>query len=182
MKKRVYPAPNITATGIIASYSKDLEPKKPFVASLNHFSKNRIIVMLLGIPFGEGFIPGRVFLDHQSNRYDPHNFIFAMLYRTGIIGLMIFLTMTFRIMRKAYLVAKETDWILQKDMILGSLLCLVYHMAHSLTDVTLENPFKGGPYWFFLGMLIVLSGLKKDNQGPEAVSNPISKGNLLIER
>lgn len=122
----------------------------------NRISENPLYRALFGRPFGKQFIPGRLFIIHRVDRYDPHNSFIAILYRTGCIGFLMFMLIAIRELKKSYSLAKKTQWTEQKLMLVGCMVCFIYHVGHSVLDVTLENPFKGGIYWLLLGLMMAL--------------------------
>ncbi|MGQ0644807.1 MAG: hypothetical protein ACT4O3_04885, partial [Elusimicrobiota bacterium] len=105
-----------------------------------------------GVPFGHKFVPSRLFWWMlETTRYDPHNSHIAVLYRTGLIGFLSYagiLALSFvRGARLAFYAGDTEDrWVLLS--LLGGLLV---HVVHSMTDVTLENAYKGMFFWVFLG-------------------------------
>lgn len=114
------------------------------------------IRLLWGVPFGEHFLPQRISFMHKVDRYDPHNSLIAVWYRLGAVGLAAFLWLLWREMRRAFQAARETDDARKKEFLLACMTGVAYHLGHSLTDVTLENAFKGGILWLLLGLLISL--------------------------
>ncbi len=142
-----------TATSVIGEFDSPPAPSSPW---LQRLSQSRIRRTLFGVPFGERFIPLRIATVHRTDHYDPHNSIIAIFYRTGIVGFLIFFWLLGRELQAAYRVARTTRWLEQKEMILACIVCLIYHMGYSMTDVTLENPFKGSFFWLLLGLLIAV--------------------------
>ncbi len=122
------------------------------------------IKALIGVPFGEKFIPTRVSYVHKTDRYDPHNSIIALGYRLGSLGLLVFVVLIWLEMKKAYQFAKTTNDIQSKELVLACMTGVIYHLGHSLTDVTLENSFKGGILWLLLGLLMTLRREKEQSK------------------
>jgi O-antigen ligase len=134
---------------------------RKFNQTMDRISKIKEIRTLLGIPFGEQFIPGRVIRNMEANRYDPHNSVIAIFYRTGLLGFIFFMWILLQALKRAITVARHTTSIKHKELILAVAVALAYHWGHSMSDVTLENPFKGGVYWLLLGLLIALTSMKQ---------------------
>ena len=151
-KPDVVPAPK-PSISLRARLDHELNQFKSFIG------ENRILRMFFGVPFGHRFVPGRIAWVHQVNRYDPHNSLIAILYRTGLVGFVSFLLLTgaaFWNALKSIKMATELDG---KYVLFAVMSCLVYHLGHSLTDVTLENPFRGVLFWFLLGLMMVLTSM-----------------------
>jgi hypothetical protein len=135
-----------------------VEKKLSFRGRISAFVDNsKILKALFGIPFGKRFFPERISQWHHVNRYDPHNSLIAIFYRTGLIGFLFFFLIIGGIFRRAFTALKRTTQPKQKYVLLAVMSCAVYHIGHSMTDVTLENPFRGIPFWLLLGLVTVLS-------------------------
>lgn len=126
---------------------------------------------LIGLPFGKLFLPPQiVYCVISPNRYDPHNSFIGVLYRTGLIGLISLLSLYYFILQTlcSYIRRnmKRHDWRTALHIIL--LAGILYHSVHSLTDNTLENPFKGIWLWTMFGLIFaveqVVDDLKPDSQ------------------
>ncbi|MCB4755524.1 MAG: hypothetical protein LHV69_00575 [Elusimicrobia bacterium] len=150
------------------------EPVKPalvesikLMAPFDKCSNHQLTKLFIGVPFGVRFIPGRIIGYHNIDRYDSHNSLIAILYRTGLAGIVLFFWMVGREMVLSFRVAQKTQWREQKEIILGLLCAFSYHVFHSMTDVTLENPFKGGVFWLLLGLLIVVRSFKNTESRSE---------------
>lgn len=132
------------------------------VGKIKMIPNHKTYHFLFGIPFGEKFVPGRVVFHHDNvDRYDPHNEIIAILYRVGVVGLFAFLAILIRIFRSAYPVARNLPEQYDRQIFLALFVGVGYHLAHSMTDVTLSNPFRGGILWLLLGLLMVLTKTHK---------------------
>lgn len=151
-----FPEPPKPAITLPVAVSSDHSMKAP--ASLSrHFSKlTKLLDAAIGTPFGEKFVPTRVSYVHKADRYDPHNSVIALGYRMGCVGLLLFVIILWQEMKKAYRVAQQTEDNERKALILACMSGVIYHLGHSLTDVTLENSFKGGILWLLIGLLMAL--------------------------
>ena len=110
--------------------------------------------ILLGLPFGKPFYPPQVsgWLS-ETSRYDPHNSFIAILYRMGILGLGFYFIILFSLIRYLCQCIQNESLPTSVRIAAASLLAgIVYHQVHSLTDVTMENPFKGVFLWILIGL------------------------------
>ncbi len=188
-KQEDYTGTNRTATDIIRNYEEPAAkpvkqaaeikaparyspaavlPPVPVTAKESVFVKlthHRFMRLLFGIPFGQRFVPERISAMHQINRYDPHNSLIAIFYRAGLIGFVLFAWLVCGSFYAAFKALKRAATVEQRNMLLAVMASVVYHVGHSLTDVTLENPFKGIPFWLLLGLMIAITSIiKRDNQ------------------
>jgi len=117
----------------------------------------RLFKFAFGIPFGKLFLPIQiVWRVNSPERYDPHNSIVAILYRTGFVGLLLFLILIVSITRLALrtlsgLNATQTPSIC---ILIAALTGMVYILVHSLSDNVLENSFKG--IWLWITISVIL--------------------------
>jgi hypothetical protein len=143
--------------------AKKIPKIKPFlkkqVNRVYRLSSTKAYRFLFGVPFGDKFVPLRIMGHHAADRYDPHNALIAILYRTGLTGLILFLWIITRELKRAVIEARKTNWAEKKCAIFAVITSLSYHILHSLTDVTLSNPFRGGIFWLLLGLLMVIRRL-----------------------
>jgi len=122
---------------------------------LEELWKNKTFI--LGVPFGVKWRPPRIIPWWEStDRIDPHNSFLAILYRIGIFG---FLSLLFLIGLTIYGTIKTINRFSQLEehksemlLLIASIGSIVYCVLHALTDVTLENPFKGMFLWIFMGI------------------------------
>ncbi len=160
--------PDVTPTAPPATPAPPVPPEKPTYQQevleqkggavflrIPPLHASRYVRTVLGIPFGYPFLPafGEGWLTTQ--RFDPHNSLIAWFYRTGLIGILSFGWVIFAALRRAtvYSLRMKSAATPLDPHILTASLCIVYCLGHSLTDVTLENPFKGVFLWIFLGIL-----------------------------
>lgn len=167
-KRRVllYKNPEPSATTIIMKYPNTISGSAPPKRIATLIDGNKIFRTLFGVPFGKRFIPKLVSAWPVEDRYDPHNSLIAVLYRTGVVGFMLFLLITGGTLLKGFRALKKATEPDQKYVLLAVMSCLVYHLGHSLTDVTLENPFRGGPFWLLLGLMMVLIAMINKKESP----------------
>lgn len=160
-----YTSSTPSATDMIAQYAD--RPAVSNSALARRLENSEVMRTLFGVPFGERFIPGRISAIHQVNRYDPHNSIVAVIYRTGLVGFLLFVIITAETLLRAFRSLKRAVPAKRDRVLLAAMGCCVYHLAHSLTDVTLENPFRGGPFWLLLGVMMALTSAaeRDDAQG-----------------
>ena len=110
--------------------------------------------MILGIPFGYPFLPAREEGWLVTQRFDPHNSIIAWFYRTGFFGLVVLVAILVQSLKRGIAsIGRAAPGSFNQSLLTASVLSVVYVLGHSLTDVTLENPFKGVFLWVFLGLL-----------------------------
>jgi len=108
-----------------------------------------------GVPFGKLYLPIQVVWRVNSPmRYDPHNSLVAILYRTGIVGFTLFCLMTAWALRVFY----RTPTVYCAIALGG----MVYVLSHALTDNVLENSFKGLWFWSSVGIGLVSLRWTKD--------------------
>ena len=119
---------------------------------------------LFGIPFGKLFLPPRLFywMD-KTTRYDPHDSFLSVLYRTGTIGFLFFVSLILFEARRsweriAHLSNDHAFWML------GLWTAFIGFCGEALFSVSLENPFKGVFFWVFLGSIRALNRLGKDSK------------------
>jgi hypothetical protein len=125
--------------------------------SIQEVGSRKTMRTLFGVPFGQRFTPERISALHQVNRYDPHNSLIAIFYRAGLIGFVLFIWIVVSVIRNSLKALKNTSNTENANIMISILTCIVYHIGHSLTDVTLENPFKGIPFWLLLGLAIAMT-------------------------
>jgi hypothetical protein len=126
-------------------------------SGLMRFIDNKNVRFLFGVPFGRAFIPERISAMHHVNRYDPHNSLIAILYRTGFVGFCSYSIIVFMAFYRGCVALRRSTDANLRYTLLAALSAFVYHVGHSLTDVTLENPFKGIPFWLLLGIVSVVT-------------------------
>lgn len=155
-----------SATEILSRYEHTPISKAP----PKWIENNKYIRFLFGVPFGYRFVPDRISAVHRVNRYDPHNSIIAMFYRTGIVGFSFFILIIWKAFLNAFLALKKTYDLEYKLLLIAVMSCAVYHLGHSLTDVTLENPFRGIPFWLLLGLMMALTRMSNNEKEADAGS------------
>jgi len=110
-----------------------------------------------GVPMGKPFIPKRIFWWlRETTRYDPHNSHLAILYRTGVVGFLCYSLILFLSLRRSHLYLQEAPHPKATLSMLATMACFLFYVVHALTDVTLENPYKGIPFWVLLGLLTAI--------------------------
>lgn len=121
---------------------------------------NHVLRALNGVPFGKNFIPSRVYSWlWETNRYDPHNSHLAVMYRTGVAGFFLYLALVFFYVLRAVAFARKTLEEEARLAMLATLGCFAVHFIHTVTDVTLENSYKGAFFWVLLGLMEVVRNL-----------------------
>ncbi len=117
-------------------------------------ANNRILRILNGVPFGKNFIPSRMFWRMwETNRYDPHNSHVAVFYRTGFIGFALYLFIVTAVFCRGVFFAYRTENEEGKLAMLSVLACFLVYFFHGMTDVVLENSYKGIMFWVLLGLI-----------------------------
>jgi hypothetical protein len=131
-----------------------LENKNAPIATTSREDLTRIEKVFLGIPFGKPFFPPQVIYWLESTkRYDPHNSQIAILYRMGVLGLFAFIAILFQTFSRLISIYRRVRTDLPAVTWIAALLALLcYHQVHSLTDVTMENAFKGIMLWVIIGL------------------------------
>lgn len=137
----------------------------------------RISQIAFGLPFGRPFVPPRVWwLIQDTKRYDPHNSYVAIFYRTGALGLLSILWVILGEFRITLRTLNSTGTsLLKKQLLVGLLACLIYHIAHAMTDVTLENPHKGVLFWILLGVLAMVRQMEIPEPSEESLSSEMPR-------
>jgi hypothetical protein len=110
--------------------------------------------MFFGVPFGKYYLPVQiVWRVNSPHRYDPHNSLVAILYRTGFIGFLFFIGFNIAVLRSGMKFLRENTDI-HSRLVLASMSCVVFVIGHALTDNVLENSFKGLWYWFLIALAL----------------------------
>jgi len=126
--------------------------------------------LLFGVGFAKEFVP--TLADRlTSPTYGPfsggsiygmHNSQLNMLYRIGIVGMMLYAGVVWHVLRRG---ARALDvrrtgatWgDRQRLLHVWIMASFVYMVGHSLADVVMESPYRAVVYWFFLGLCDVSS-------------------------
>lgn len=120
---------------------------------LPHFLVNwRPVRALNGVPFGEKFVPPRLFWWMTTTRFDPHNSHVAIFHRLGLVGFFFYVALIAVVFKRGFAHLTSMQEGFPRYVMLGLLSGLVLHIVHSLTDVTLENSYKGALFWVLLGL------------------------------
>ncbi|OVE76867.1 hypothetical protein BVX98_04160 [bacterium F11] len=112
--------------------------------------------MLFGIPMGKPFLPPQVVYRLNSPyRYDPHNSVIAIFYRMGFIGLFAFIGMIVFVYIQIFRLKIKRKYISHDfHLLVAAGAGMTYVLVHSLTDVVLENSFKGLWLWIMIGLVM----------------------------
>jgi len=141
--------------GLVESRIGKVKFRHEVTEKVSHFLVNaRYLRLLNGVPFGEKFVPSRIFWwMWDTKRYDPHNSHISVFYRTGILGLIIYLSLLSAVFLKAYCYTTKVKDLKVKIYMLSLLGCFIVHFVQSLTDITLENAYRGAIFWVVLGLM-----------------------------
>jgi len=115
--------------------------------------------MLFGVGFGRPFLHrfSEIFISPThgplagGSIFSPHNSQWFLVYRIGFVGFVVYLRLVFCVIRdcrRALCIADRR----QRLLLAGLLSSFAYVFVHSLTDVVLENPYRGVIYWSLLGL------------------------------
>jgi len=121
---------------------------------------------LLGHGFGKVFIPETLVEEISwsppkgEDWVDPHNSYLSILFRTGIIGLIIFFIIIFRFFKLSIKFIKECDNEKIRIYVASLLTIIVVILGISFFDVVLERPFFGIFLWINMGLVISLIKIK----------------------
>jgi len=126
----------------------------------------QIFQAAIGIPFGKLFLPIQVvWLVNSHDRYDPHNSLIAVLYRTGMIGIAAFALLIAAALFKAH--QRTTESISEQNWTNKSMIFIqagiTYILMHALTDNVLENSFKGIWLWVLISLAFLTIHSQKSN-------------------
>ncbi|HOW28620.1 MAG TPA: hypothetical protein PK876_09000 [Elusimicrobiota bacterium] len=136
--------------------SPDASPTEESMYSRTESKLRHYLIPLFGTPFGKPFLPPRLVYVLTVDRFDPHNSFVAILYRIGLVGFTGFLLIVGSILLSSYRLLRKRDvFDFEQCLMYGFMSCIVYVLAHSCWDVTLENAFKGAFLWILLGALIL---------------------------
>jgi hypothetical protein len=123
--------------------------------------------MLFGVPFGEVFVPSRTFVWMiNTDRFDPHNSHLAMLSRIGLIGFLAYGMLLWQTARRGLTFVQKRRDQPGSYVMLALLACFLFHTVHALTDVALENPYKGIFFWVLIGLIYAVPPLYEDRHRP----------------
>ena len=112
-----------------------------------------------GIPFGKTFLPPRLFYWMDTvGRYDPHDSFLSILYRTGIVGFLLFIGILIAEIRLSYHHIQRLSDV-HRLWLLGTWGALLGLCGDAAFSVSLENAFKGIFYWILLGCIRALNRL-----------------------
>lgn len=129
------------------------------------FVKKSLEKPILGYGFGKVFIPktleGKWSPPEGENWVDPHNSYLSILFRTGVIGLIIFFIIIFRFFKLSIKFIKECDNEKIRIYVASLLTIIIVILGISFFDVVLERPFFGIFLWINMGLVISLIKIKK---------------------
>ena len=120
---------------------------------------------LLGHGFGKAFIPKTLEEISWSppkgeDWVDPHNSYLSILFRTGIIGLIIFLIIILRFFKLSIIFITECENEEIRIYVASLLTIIIFILGISFFDVVLERPFFGVFLWINMGLVISLIKIK----------------------
>lgn len=120
---------------------------------------------LLGMGFGKKFIPKTIksmgWGIGDTGFVDPHNSFLSVLYRTGFVGLSVFLLLlTNFFLRYIRLLKHMTEGNL-KMLMVASLTSMIFILATSCFMVVLEGPYFAVPFWVLMGLVVSLENIYK---------------------
>jgi O-antigen ligase len=130
---------------------------------------------LIGWGFGKRFFPSFIeekgLLDDETRArawVEPHNSVLSLTYKTGLIGLMVFLLIIFSYFRKiiGFIKYECLDEKI-KAYTTALSLCVVYILVLSFFGVVLEAPYMGSLLWMAMGLTISLVGIYRDGERQE---------------
>lgn len=122
---------------------------------------------LLGHGFGKVFMPETLVeeIDWSPPKgedwVDPHNSYLSILFRTGVIGLIIFFIIIFRFFKLSINFIKECGNKKIRIYVASLLTIIIVILGMSFFDVVLERPFFGIFLWINMGLVISLIKIKK---------------------
>ena len=122
---------------------------------------------LFGHGFGKVFMPETLVKEIDwsppkgEDWVDPHNSYLSILFRTGVIGLIIFFIIIFRFFKLSIKFIKECDNERIRIYVASLLTIIIVILGISFFDVVLERPFFGIFLWINMGLVISLIKIKK---------------------
>jgi hypothetical protein len=111
--------------------------------------------LFFGFPMGRPFVPLQVSRWLDIKRFDPHNSLVAIFFRTGLVGVLSFLILFFSLLYHALLNISSAKEGIQKNILRFGLLFAFYGFVHLQTDVVLESPFKAVFFWLAVGLCLI---------------------------
>jgi O-antigen ligase len=129
----------------------------------------------IGMGFGVPFLPRIWMSEHgtATEQYplpnvDPHNSHLSVLYRTGFIGLGLYLMFFISLILRALQVIAN-DHYSQKQRQL-TLICVAYVvlcLVHASFAVVFEGPYMGIPFWVTVGLTLAATSIPIPNTSSE---------------
>ncbi len=111
------------------------------------FGKKFISETTLQMGWDTGLVDGWV---------ESHNYLLSFLYRSGFLGLGVFLSIVIGFFKKAIKFLKSCKDKKIEIFIIGLLGCIVYILILGLFEVVLEVPYGGSLLWIIMGIVIVI--------------------------
>ncbi|MBA7485998.1 hypothetical protein ES707_21550 [subsurface metagenome] len=102
--------------------------------------------------------------DEDINFTDPHNSYLSILFRTGFVGLLIFLIIIFRFFKLSINFILKCDNEKMRVYIASMLTTIVFILGTSFFMVVLEGPFLGIFLWINMGLVISIIRIAKADQ------------------
>jgi len=90
---------------------------------------------------------------------DPHNSYLSILYRTGIVGLLIFLLFIISFFVKMIKFLRGCQDLSISIYMISILSAVIYILGYSFFLVVLEGPHMGIFLWVFIGLALSLSNI-----------------------
>lgn len=100
----------------------------------------------------------------DENFTDPHNSYLSILFRTGFVGLIIFLIIIFRFFKLSINFILKCDNEKMRVYIASMLTTIVFILGTSFFMVVLEGPFLGIFLWINMGLVISIIRIAKAEQ------------------
>jgi len=133
----------------------------------NDFINKSLEKPVFGYGFGKAFMSETVieefgFLPPGGEDWtDPHNSYLSILFRTGIVGLIVFFIIIFRFFKLSISFISKCGNEKIRVYIASILTTIVFILGTSLFMVVLEGPFLGVFLWINMGLVISLMSVYK---------------------
>jgi len=128
---------------------------------------------ILGFGFGKKFISQETLnlgwtTGLKEGWVEAHNGFLSFLYRSGFLGLCIFLLIIINFFRKVTKFLKVCLEEKIKVIIVSLLCCIIYILVLSIFGVVLEVPYFGIFLWIIMGFIMII--INYYNKGTEGIS------------